>query len=123
MEQANKFFSDEELAKGMELVLGDIKKTERLYPCVQLDEIVDYLKNHKSKCTGVGSYRIKHCVEQHYNNSADGSNWRYCANNWVKYAMVMLGWNFRKSIQTRKGVDYTPKFGDLMNNTINWFPK
>ncbi len=121
--EMNRYFSDEELEKGMELVLADMEKHKAIgWTLVTFDEICKWLKVNKGNCKGNSSYSIKHCVESDWRVAHQTSN-MYCANNWVKYAMVYLGWGFVEKLKYRtRSIDMKPCFADLMRNDVNWYP-
>ena len=121
--EMNRYFSDEELEKGMELVLADMEKYKALgWNVVTFDEICKWLTVNKKHCKGQSSYAIKHWVEQDW-RVAHKTKYMYCANNWAKYAMVSLGWGFVEKLDYRSNpINIKPCFGDLMRNEVNWIP-
>lgn len=121
--QPTRYFSDEELEKGMELVLADMEKYKALgWNVVTFDEICEWLKTNKQHCKDSSSYGIKHYIERDW-RVVHQTRFMYCANNWAKFAMVYLGWNFVEELKFRSRIFYTkPCFADLMRNEVNWFP-
>lgn len=119
----NRYFSDEELEKGMDLVLADMEEYKSLgWNVVTFDEICEWLKTNKQHCKGGNSYEIKHHIEKDW-RVVHKTRFMYCANNWAKFAMVYLGWNFVEELKFRTYTKYTkPCFADLMRNEVNWFP-
>lgn len=102
------------------------RENEQALPCVTIDYVVQWLREHPAECIDRRSYGIKHDVEQ--STKADGRrDYLYCANNWVKYAMLELGWKARRGFTCPRGSGKRvtlpePTLHGLKINSENWWP-
>lgn len=119
------YFSEVEMKEAREWIEADLNKMNAGETCVTSDYALQWMREHPAECLGCNTYGIKHAVERS-TRVRGKSDYLYCANNWVKYAMPELGWKVRNSFTLGRGVGKVespkPTLHGLKINSENRWP-
>lgn len=106
----------------LEKIKNEVLAEMESYPeHVTLDDIRQWLAEHRNEISGRSTYGVKHSIEEDYGNERK-QKMCYCANNWVKYVVVETDHPVKHYVKCRKKYIpvNVPTPENVMDNSVNY---